>query len=52
MARHLERLDTLLRSDADDDAFRAYLRETVHDYRPSARKVVALADHHKASKHL
>jgi FlaA1/EpsC-like NDP-sugar epimerase len=51
MARHLERLDTLLRSDADDDAFRAYLRETVHDYRPSARKVVALADHHKASKH-
>ena len=51
MARHLERLDALLRSDADDDAFRAYLLDTVHDYRPAARKVVALADHHKASKH-
>lgn len=51
MARHLERLDALLRSDADDEAFRSYLRETVHDYRPAGRKVVALADHHKASKH-
>ena len=51
MNRHLERLDALLRSDADDEAFKSYLRETVHDYRPAGRKVVALADHHKASKH-
>ena len=51
MNRHLERLDALLRSDADEETFRSYLRETVHDYRPAGRKVVALADHHKASKH-
>ena len=51
MARNLERLDALLRSDADDEAFRSYLRESVHDYRPVGRKVVALANHHKASSH-
>jgi FlaA1/EpsC-like NDP-sugar epimerase len=50
MARHLDRLDALLRSDADEETFRSYLRETVHDYRPVGRRVVAMADHHKASK--
>jgi FlaA1/EpsC-like NDP-sugar epimerase len=49
MARNLERLDALLRSDVEDETFKTYLRETVPDYRPTGRRVIALADHHKTS---
>lgn len=51
MARTLERLDTLLKSSDGDDAFKAFLRETVHDYRPAGKNVVSISSHHKAQNH-
>ncbi len=51
MARTLERLDTLLKSGDGDDAFKAFLRETVHDYRPAGKNVVSISSHQKAQNH-
>ena len=51
MARILERLDTLMKSGDGDDAFKAFLRDTVHDYRPAGKIVVSISSHHKAQKH-
>ncbi len=50
MQRTLERLDALLKAEGDDEGFKAFLRETVHDYRPAGRKVISLAEHHKAQQ--
>ena len=51
MARTLERLDTLLKSSDGDDAFKAFLRETVHDYRPAGKNVVSISSHQKVQNH-
>ena len=51
MARTLERLDVQLKSNESDDSFKAFLRETVHDYRPAGKNVVSINSHHKAQNH-
>ena len=51
MARTLERLDVQLKSGESDDSFKAFLRETVHDYRPAGKNVVSITSHHKAQSH-
>jgi FlaA1/EpsC-like NDP-sugar epimerase len=51
MARTLERLDALLKSSDGDDAFKAFLRETVNDYRPAGKNVVSISSHHKVQNH-
>jgi FlaA1/EpsC-like NDP-sugar epimerase len=48
MQRSLERLDGLLRTGAGNEALRSFLRETVHDYRPSIDNVVPISSHSKA----
>jgi FlaA1/EpsC-like NDP-sugar epimerase len=48
--RALERLDALLRAGAGAEAMKAYLRETVHDYRPAGDNVVSISSH-KAQSH-
>jgi FlaA1/EpsC-like NDP-sugar epimerase len=50
MLRAMERLETLLRSGAGAEQFKAYLRETVHDYRPAGDNVVPISSH-KAHSH-
>ena len=51
MARTLERLDILLKSGDGDNAFKGFLCETVHDYRPAGKNVVSISSHHKAQNH-
>jgi FlaA1/EpsC-like NDP-sugar epimerase len=51
MARTLDRLDVLLRSMQNNDSLKAFLRETVHDYRPSGDNVVSISTHNKALTH-
>ena len=51
MNRTLERLDGLLNESHDDEAFKAFLRETVHDYRPVGENVVSISSHNKALTH-
>jgi FlaA1/EpsC-like NDP-sugar epimerase len=48
MSRDLERLDSLLRTSHDDEAFRQFLRETVHDYRAPGDNVISISEHKKA----
>jgi FlaA1/EpsC-like NDP-sugar epimerase len=47
MQRTLERLDALLKSGAGHDSLQAFLRETVHDYRPNIDNVVPISGHGK-----
>ena len=51
MQRTLERLDGMLKVGNDDDAFKAFLRSTVHDYRPAGDNVVSISSHNKALTH-
>jgi FlaA1/EpsC-like NDP-sugar epimerase len=51
MNRVLERLDGLLKAGDDDATLKAFLRETVHDYRPASRTVVPITAHQKAQFH-
>lgn len=44
----LERLDSLLSMAPDDRAFKAFLRESVRDYRPSDEKITPFSAHSKA----
>ncbi len=47
MARTLERLDALLKTQNDDDAFRVFLRQAVREYRPAGDNVIPLSSHPK-----
>jgi len=49
MGRTLERLDQMLRGDHGDDVFKAFLRHTVHDYRPSGENVIPISSFTKVS---
>jgi FlaA1/EpsC-like NDP-sugar epimerase len=49
MGRALERLEHILRGEHDDEVFKAFLRHTVHDYRPSGENVIAISSFSKAS---
>jgi FlaA1/EpsC-like NDP-sugar epimerase len=51
MQRTLERLDAMLKIGNDDDAYKAFLRATVHDYRPSGDNVVSISSHSKVLTH-
>jgi FlaA1/EpsC-like NDP-sugar epimerase len=51
MNRTLERLDGLLKVSNDEQTFKAFLRETVHDYRPTGDNVVSISSHNKALNH-
>jgi FlaA1/EpsC-like NDP-sugar epimerase len=51
MSRTLERLEGLLRTANDDETFKLFLRETVHDYRPAGDNVVSISSHNKALTH-
>jgi hypothetical protein len=51
MGRALERLEHILRGEHDDEVFKAFLRHTVHDYRPSGENVIAISSFSKASTH-
>jgi FlaA1/EpsC-like NDP-sugar epimerase len=51
MVRTLERLDVLLRSMQSNETLKTFLRETVHDYRPSGDNVVSISTHNKALTH-
>ena len=48
MARTLERLDAMLKLPTDDGVYRAFLRETVPDFRPAGENVVPISLHSKA----
>jgi FlaA1/EpsC-like NDP-sugar epimerase len=50
MARMLERLDQLLAGHHDEAVFKAFLRTTVHDYRPARDNVVPIASAHHQNK--
>jgi FlaA1/EpsC-like NDP-sugar epimerase len=49
MGRTLERLDQMLRGDHGDEVFKAFLRHTVHDYRPSGENVIPISSFTKVS---
>ena len=51
MTRTLERLDGLLKTPNEDEAFKAFLRSTVSDYRPAGDNVVSISSHNKAMIH-
>jgi FlaA1/EpsC-like NDP-sugar epimerase len=51
MQRTLERLDAMLKVGNDDDAYKTFLRATVHDYRPSGDNVVSISSHSKVLTH-
>lgn len=51
MNRILERLDVLLKASNDNESFKAFLRETVHDYRPAGGNVIPISSHNKALTH-
>jgi FlaA1/EpsC-like NDP-sugar epimerase len=49
--RSLERLDTLLKSGQGTEVLKAFLRETVHDYRPTGNNVVPISSYGKTQTH-
>jgi FlaA1/EpsC-like NDP-sugar epimerase len=49
MGRTLERLDQILRGDHGAEVFKAFLRHTVHDYRPSGENVIPISSFTKVS---
>jgi hypothetical protein len=49
--RSLERLDTLLKAGQGTEALKAFLRETVPDYRPAGTNVVPISGYGKAQTH-
>ncbi len=48
MNKILDRLHQLLTNSLDDQVFRDFLRETVHDYRPAGENVIQITSHSKA----
>jgi FlaA1/EpsC-like NDP-sugar epimerase len=48
MNKMIERLHYLLTHSLDDQVFKAFLRETVHDYRPAGENVISITSHSKA----
>jgi hypothetical protein len=49
MNKILDRLHQLLTNSLDDQVFRDFLRETVHDYRPAGENVIQISSHSKAN---
>jgi FlaA1/EpsC-like NDP-sugar epimerase len=51
LMRSLDRLEMLLKSGQGPEALKAYLRESVHDYRPAGNNVVPIGSAGKAQTH-
>jgi FlaA1/EpsC-like NDP-sugar epimerase len=49
MNKILDRLHQLLTNSLDDQVFKDFLRETVHDYRPAGENVIQISSHSKAN---